>query len=103
PRTESSWQNGDEPDARAARYRTRHHLFLQVQGKTRPSWPLEQSICAAEPGGAAQRRGRGNPARAEPAGEGSTPPRRSAALSRREGGLSPLRGRTEEVLEIAWG
>jgi hypothetical protein len=77
------WQDGDEPDARAARHRTRYHLFLRVQGATAlsalsNSQSVQQSLEAlrnAEDPGTCQ--------------GGS-----------REG-LSPLRGRTAEVLSLA--
>src|SRR5439155_14175324 len=96
--TESPGQVGDEPDGRAARHRTRHHLFLRVQGTPRVAPPFRQPSRAPEPRGAAHHGGCEKPAGSKPAGDGATPPRRPAALSRRQGGLQPLRGRTEEVL-----
>src|SRR5262249_21384557 len=101
PRTESPGQDRDEPDAGRTRHRARHHLLLQIQQTSRVSCPVEQSICAAEPGGAPQRTGRRKPSRSESTGESSAPPRRPAPLSRRQRRLSPVRGRTEEVLEPA--
>src|SRR5262249_21093213 len=88
-------------DGRAARHRTRHHLFLRVQGTSRFAPSLRESIRAAEPCGAPQHRGREKPAGSETAGEGAEPPGRLAALPRRQGGLQPLHGRAEEVLKRA--